>query len=84
MRLGEILEKHGFSKNTIVKKIQIENKIRTYIVKGDDDKFYLLSDTESKEIDFVERVRPIPEPIPESKPKTKTKSKKKNKKKKKK
>jgi len=79
MNIKKILELHGFDENQIIKQIRIENGNRKYVIKFE-DKYYLLSDSEKTEIDFVEKVQIRPEPKIEKK--TKKNSKKKSKKRK--
>ena len=76
MNVREILELHGFEKDSVIKQIRIENGKRKYVIK-DNDKYFLISETIKEEIEFTEKVQPKPIVKEE---KTEKKSKKKSKK----
>jgi len=72
MNVKEILKNHGFNENMTIKQVRIENGKRKYVVKDDNDKYFLLDENSKNEIDYTEKITTTPE-----KPKKKTTTKKK-------
>ena len=59
MNIKDLLEKHGFDKDTSIKQVQIVNGARKYVIEVDGKK-YRLSDSEKEEIVEAKTIKKKP------------------------